>query len=176
MSPTEDAVVQHGTTASYRRGCRCDDCRAANTECHRELRAKRKARKTPEAIEHGKGAYVNWGCRCEVCTKANSEACFDASQRYQRAHRKERSSKQGRRWARVQAQTLEKAVRHGYQWTGPELELIARRDLTAKQAAAMLGRTLASVQGMRALIKREPRYINLAGVGRVAADPAPPHI
>ena len=33
--------VRHGTTGGYSRGCRCDDCRAANTAYFRERRRRR---------------------------------------------------------------------------------------------------------------------------------------
>lgn len=34
---------EHGTTTRYRNGCRCDDCRAANTQASRNYYNKRKA-------------------------------------------------------------------------------------------------------------------------------------
>lgn len=37
---------RHGTRQGYRRGCRCDECRNANTVHHREQRSKKKNRLT----------------------------------------------------------------------------------------------------------------------------------
>jgi hypothetical protein len=34
---------EHGTTRQYHRGCRCEECRAANTAYYREYRAKKLA-------------------------------------------------------------------------------------------------------------------------------------
>lgn len=71
MSPT------HGLASTYRNqrsACRCDLCRAANTERSRLERAIRAARVDevpPEA--HGRlSTYKNWGCRCGLCTAANA--------------------------------------------------------------------------------------------------------
>ncbi|NUS83716.1 MAG: hypothetical protein HOY75_13460 [Streptomyces sp.] len=70
--PTKDHP--HGTDGRYAKGCRCDQCRAANTRRIREQRERRKA--DPERADragHGKAAtYQNYGCRCRPCTEANS--------------------------------------------------------------------------------------------------------
>jgi hypothetical protein len=60
--------------------------------------------------------------------------------------------------------TLDIAINHGKEWTGPELELAARSDLTAKEVASMLGRTLFAVECVRVKLKDDPRKIKLAGV------------
>lgn len=65
---------------------------------------------------------------------------------------------------RTYEQTLETATRRGFVWTGPELELIARDDLSAKEVAVMLGRTYFAVKNMQRKIRDEPKYIKLAGV------------
>jgi len=60
----------HGIRATYTRGCRCDECRAANTKRCAVMREKRLAKIGNDA--HGtKGAYVNAGCRCDLCREAN---------------------------------------------------------------------------------------------------------
>ncbi len=76
--------------------------------------------------------------------------------------------------ARWQQQTRESATRNGYEWTGPELETIARGDLTARQSALLLGRTLAAVQRQRHLMKENPRKARLAGLATPEADRARP--
>ena len=38
-------IIDHGTYGRYRKGCRCDPCKAANTERHRKYREKRIAKK-----------------------------------------------------------------------------------------------------------------------------------
>lgn len=74
-------VRLHGASKYANDGCRCDTCKAANTE-----RISRRTRVRMEQlvisgngrpltlaeVEHGYSAYKNWGCRCEVCTAANS--------------------------------------------------------------------------------------------------------
>lgn len=67
----------HGLVATYRDGCRCDDCRvAANLKRALQRRARREQIERegiPEAIPHGRTGYANWGCRCGVCKAASAE-------------------------------------------------------------------------------------------------------
>lgn len=51
---------------------------------------------------------------------------------------------------------------HGKEWTGPELELLLRSDLTTRQMAQLLGRTYFSVASQRQAIGT-PRSSVLAG-------------
>lgn len=138
----------HGVRG-YKRGCRCDKCRAANTARHLELRRKRKEKLAEADITHGASGYINWQCRCETCTDGWRLASRSREIRYK---------------AKAQAETLEKASRYGYPWTGPELELAARTDLSARQIALMIGRTHNSVESMRQALRHEPKFINLAGL------------
>lgn len=165
-TPATAPGQSHGTTAGYRRGRRCDLCRAANAQRHRKLRAERAKRARGASFEHGPSGYINWGCRCVICTKAHSARILPAVLRYQEANREKVNRRNKTRRHVEQARTLETASRHGFQWTGPELELAARRDLTAAQVAVMIGRTRDAVQNMRKSLKTEPKIINLAGLSR----------
>ncbi|MEV5819373.1 hypothetical protein AB0L22_09370 [Micromonospora haikouensis] len=71
-------------------------------------------------------------------------------------------------WTKRQNDTMRAdARRHGSEWTGPELEVVARTDLTAVQVASMLGRTPAAVRAQRHLLKKvDPKTTALAGVSR----------
>lgn len=64
----------HGDYRTYAKGCRCNDCRAANAERHRGQQRRRVS--DPEAADragHGNAStYQNYGCRCRPCTEANS--------------------------------------------------------------------------------------------------------
>lgn len=65
--------MSHGASAYANNRCRCDDCKAANTErvaARREQR--RRTRPIPRDVEHGASCYVNWGCRCETCSIGRS--------------------------------------------------------------------------------------------------------
>ena len=46
----------HGTRTKYNAGCRCSDCRDANS-----------------AYQRGSSGYTNWGCRCDVCSSAHAD-------------------------------------------------------------------------------------------------------
>lgn len=137
----------HGIGAYIDRKCRCATCRAAYREYRRDERQKMSdtASRGAAEFEHGAHGYTNWGCRCEMCSAA------------ERVRRRASA-------AANQAQTLQRATRRGQQWTGPELELVARTDLTMKQAALALGRTYAAVRAMRLKVKADPKTIHLAGL------------
>lgn len=104
---------------------------------------------------HGLSGYAR-GCRCADCRVAKRE--------YDRADGGN---------AKRQAETLEKAARLGNQWTGPELEVAARNDLSLREIAALLGRSYASVANMRHKMKADPKTISLVGLSSTAAQPDP---
>lgn len=65
--PCHKAFIEpaHGTMAKYRRGCRCEVCRAENTRVCKERRHQ------GVAPNHGTvSGYQNYGCRCEDCREA----------------------------------------------------------------------------------------------------------
>lgn len=70
-----DRALVHGSVTGYcHGGCRCDACRLANTDYHRELRKRLRARigSTLARVPHGTaGGYANHGCRCEACRSAH---------------------------------------------------------------------------------------------------------
>jgi len=71
---------------------------------------------------------------------------------------------------RVQARTLEAARRRGYVWTGPELEIASRRDLSTQQVALMLGRTYWAVEMIRRQLRADPRKALVAGIAAERPD------
>lgn len=108
----------------------------------------------PQVPEHGTRARYDRGCRCEPCKQALM-ASVDVER--QRAYA-----------ASIQAQTMERADRRGREWSGPELELAARDDLTAKEVALILHRTAYAVKTMRHRLRSvDPR-------DRMLADGPPP--
>lgn len=58
--------------------------------------------------------------------------------------------------------------KHGYQWTGPELEIASRSDLSVNEAAEMLGRSLAAVANARARVRHDPKTTQVVGLARSA--------
>lgn len=66
---------------------------------------------------------------------------------------------------RKNAESRSLARRNGQQWTGAELELAARADLTAAEVGVMIGRTILAVQNARFRLRRDPKTIALAGAG-----------
>ncbi|MCL8016921.1 hypothetical protein [Streptomyces sp. AS02] len=74
-NPPDPVPITHGITG-YRRGCRCADCRKANTNAQTRRKAARRADPTAaDRAGHGKyTTYSNYGCRCAPCTQAQSRA------------------------------------------------------------------------------------------------------
>lgn len=74
-NPLPPVPITHGITG-YRRGCRCRECRQANTAAQNRRKAAR--RNDPTAADragHGKATtYNNYGCRCQPCKEAGSRA------------------------------------------------------------------------------------------------------
>lgn len=59
---------EHGTLYRYRKGCHCEECRAANAAAKRQRYAR-----GPNV--HGTAsAYQNYGCRCPECKRAARQA------------------------------------------------------------------------------------------------------
>jgi hypothetical protein len=220
-----EAVVEKHGGSGYRKGCRCDVCRAAKRVYEQKARQKRMAALAAgEAnFDHGYEGYTRWGCRCQVCKEAKAdyqsgrgrgtgqkeymqkyrqgrkaarakgevkvshglsgytndgcrcETCTEGYAAYRAANRDKQyhvvhpdESREAQRLKMVkwQAQTLEGATRHGQQWTGPELEVAGRSDLTTREVALMLGRTFAAVSNVRKKLKGDPKTIMTAGIPR----------
>ena len=73
----------HGNPSTYQAGCRCDDCRAANTAKRKAQHDEWLARRVEidgrmvaawaPAEAHGReSTYANLGCRCDPCTEAGA--------------------------------------------------------------------------------------------------------
>lgn len=143
--PTDDAirVIIAAVYDSVR-----EELRRENVAAVVRARAERKARlrgtPVPEDA-HGWDGYDTYACRCEVCKTAAA-------------------ARRRAEWQAAQAATLPTAVNNRKEWTGPELEIIARDDLSARQAALMLGRTAQGVKRARQRLREDPRKIRLAGI------------
>lgn len=133
-----------GTDAKYSRGCRCGKCRASKRKQSKNWRDKIRSSREPDRIPHGISGRVNYLCKCEVCAAAQR----DAVSKWQRS---------------TNDKLLGRAHRHNSQWSGPEMELAARSDLSAQQVGDMIGRTLWAVSTMRRRLRKEPSQQWLAG-------------
>lgn len=81
-------VLGHGTNASYARGCRCDACKDAAREYHREWMANRRETTEMIAAEHHGTAYgYQLGCRSRKRCPA-TPSCADASLAEERRRRR----------------------------------------------------------------------------------------
>lgn len=188
--PFDSPEFPHGERRGYARGCRCDPCRAGNASDRLQLRRRHAQRDTPEGIPHGYPRYINWSCRCDICKAANLERiATDSERRKGRGDTPHGTTSGYRFWRcrcdlcckangaarqalsrRHQDEAKPHARRHYAQWTGPELELASRRDLSTRQVAQMIGRTYWAVQTMRAALSKEPGLDQIAGVSRREAE------
>lgn len=64
---------------------------------------------------------------------------------------------------KAQGATVSAADRSGQQWTGPELELLSRDDLSVHEIARTIRRTFYAVRQMKTRLHIEPKLQNLAG-------------
>lgn len=101
------------------------------------------------------GAPITY--RCKACRRTLETSAKDPDPIARRSNQK-------RLVETHQAETLPRATRYGYQWTGPELEIALREDLTAIEAAKMLGRTFHAVRAARHKARREPKWRDVVGV------------
>lgn len=70
----------HGTRTGYNAyGCRCGDCRRANTDY--VLRRKRELAGTEPPVHGTLTSYNHYSCRCGPCTRANTAASRRRRQR-----------------------------------------------------------------------------------------------
>lgn len=143
----------HGLAGYNKRGCRCDICRAAGAEYRR--------RRTSELLisddRHGSADNYVAGCRCDMCRSWMSAKSL-------RYARKTGWKAQRDAARKSQAESLDRAANYGKEWTGPELETLARDDLTNRAAAALLRRTIYAVRTKRRLIRDEdPRVMAMLG-------------
>lgn len=185
--PTPRPKPKCGTESAYRRGCRCDDCRTAYAALQRRKKVERIASKTDAKIPHGTtGGYNNWKCRCAHCSKAWS--AYQEIRREQRkvseegiiphgtpsgytawscrctACREAFHAAYGPKIVTRNAASRQQAKNHGKMWTGPELELLARSELTVDYLAEHLGRSRFAVQHQRLRVRSEPVTVWLAGL------------
>lgn len=95
--------------------------------------------------QHGFPATYRNGCRCDDCTAV---ATTQTTARHKRTNDLSRRA----------------ATKSGQQWTGPEMEIVMRDDLTAAQAAEMLGRSIRAVENRRHLCRTDPKWIAAVGI------------
>lgn len=117
-------VAPCGQVAKYDRGCRCDDCRSANTARHAQVVARMQARGLPPGDpRHGTyTAYTQWACRCERCLAAGAET-------------------NGKRYRANRGELIQPL------WT--ETEDLILRQSSPSDAALITGRTIEAVYSRR---------------------------
>lgn len=120
----------HGTAGKYNAGCRCTPCTSFNTQRAKDLKAERLTR--PQDIPHGTmSGYWNWDCRCDSCKKVGAETQKMRTYTDPLTH-----------------------TRKGETWIKPEHVATQKYDLTARDIALELGRTIPAVNTQRSLIGR----------------------
>lgn len=72
---------RHGTINAYGyHGCRCDRCKAANTEAQQEARDRRQLAEVPPEVHGTENGYSNYRCRCDRCKAAHAETARQKGQ------------------------------------------------------------------------------------------------
>jgi len=155
------------------------------TTCGRDALASGSLRSAPGGFTHGTNfGYSKAGCRCSECRawasayhqkwypgSVSQQASADRYRKRRAENPDEYQAKSADATRNAQARNVrsrESAGRHNSPWTGTEMELISRKDLTTAELAGMLGRTLVAVRTMRLRLKdRNPR-------DRMLRDGTPP--
>lgn len=162
----------HGSKQGYWRGCRCDDCRRAIAEYN----AHRRRGVLPQGASHGYNSALNYGCRCQICSDAirakSAERITFALAGPIPEHETKPSASclcdhcRPFTYRRVNALFKEKndaaravAEKHGAEWTGIEMDMVADPRRTAPELAALLGRTVAAVKHRRHLLRTDPKWM-----------------
>jgi len=97
-------------------------------------------------------------CKTQRTVRSNRERYAGSAER-----RKKHAAQSMKALVKRQAKLSDQAVNARKMWTGPELEIAAREDLTTSQVAAMLGRSWHAVDKMRGKIRTDPRKARMAG-------------
>lgn len=63
--------MKHGTRGTYVNGCRCVECKSANSAYTISLSIRR-SKNIPDNIHGHYLTYSNYRCRCDVCKEAQS--------------------------------------------------------------------------------------------------------
>lgn len=103
--------------------------------------------------------------RCRQCYYDAQHRYLESGAEAVQRWNKVRSVRRSRRMSARNDESRLSARNHMNMWTGPELEVACRDDLTNREVAAMLGRTIRAVESIRRRIKVEPKIQQLAGVG-----------
>lgn len=91
-------------------------------------------------LVHGSTFTYGLGCRCDECVRANTQKTIELRRR-------------------VNADTRDSATHHAQEWTSAQLEIIMRPGLTAREAGALVGRTMQAVKNARFKCLHDPVYI-----------------
>lgn len=135
---------------------RCRTCK--KTKPAEEFR-RQKGRRTKLCAECNRDKVKAWFAANPEKVKANYTRRMESGRKAETARRYYRNHPEiiGVAAARLRAlnnETLQTAKRAGREWTGAEMELIMRDDLTVKDMAVMLGRSYWAVVNRRQLIRR----------------------
>lgn len=139
-------------------------CKACEAQAMREYRER-----FPERARAADRAFKErHPDRVRAWRKRYRQEHYEQEQERQRAWRaqNEKTAKTAqRRWMDdVHPAARAGAHHHGHEWTGAELEVADRRDLSAPEVAAKLGRTVHAVYHVRRRIDaRDPRTLSKLG-------------
>lgn len=137
--------VTHGSFSGGMVGCLCRDCLPWRP------------------VAHGTAHAYDEGCRCRACTQAKTVDVDrwrrEAPDKFEAAINRWKT-----RQKRMNDESRERAHHWHYQWTGPELEIAAREDLTAAEVAALLGRTIAGVRTIRRRLQDDADALRRGGL------------
>lgn len=107
--------------------------------------------------------------RCRVRENAAKEARIQANALAKPREAERQRTKALRQFHEKQAETLPGARKRGQEWTGIELEMALRTDVTVRELAERLGRTFSAVASARHKARHDPAWVEFVGAGEGAA-------
>ena len=144
------------------------------TDAFKRMGIKRDAKAIAYAkgtADHGQpGMWIK--CECDTCKDARRaykhEEYLRSLEKMSDTDRVRMLEESRTLTAKRQARTAKDAKSTGKRWTGAEVELALREDLTIEQIAGMLGRTYAAVSNVRTAVSdpdhpAHSRYVSLLG-------------
>lgn len=172
-----------------RLGCDCDECTTAREQREAEISHRRRIYARKRSQDPNRRRHQLARLREKYQTDEDYRQHVLQRGKEQREKRLEQDphiyAEYSRRWKRenpekaleLQRRTvalrrerntlsLPEAHNHFKEWTGPELEMVCRDDLSIAELAVILGRTLVSVQHARKKARSLPREVLLAGVAQ----------
>ena len=157
MTRTRTRNASHGTRSKYTTGCRCDDCRAANTAYQADWERRNPAAKVRHDAQRAAWKRSEKGrASSRAWKERNAERVHASGRAYYAANREKVKAGVAAARRREQAATIRTSGLHGTEWTATdEAELIRLYGtIPVRDLAARLHRTANGIRSRVQVLRR----------------------